>query len=1002
LADVRPIEFRLLGPPEVVVDGRPVPIGSLQQRAILVALLLARDAVVPSSELADVVWGDHPPASAAKTLQGLVWRLRRQLPGVDVLGQDEGYRLVAGTEAVDARRFERLVTEGQRAAEQHKSEQATAAFEAALSLWRGPALGEFASWPFAQAEVARLDEARFGAIEDLAEAELALGRTASALARLEPLVQRWPLRERAVGHLMVALYRAGRQADALAAYQSLRRNLVEELGVEPTPALRDLDAAILCHSDELAPAGPLRSQARDVPRDNLPTSLNPFVGRATELGELSALLAENRLVTLTGPGGAGKTRLALEVARAVRDWFSDGVWLADLTVVADGAMVAPAIATGVGLLVGELAQPDRDLVANLTQRLRSRRHLLVLDNCEHVIDAAITAAHALLQTCPGLTILATSRESLSVTGEVVFSVPPLSLPSEDVGCADRSGGPESLLRFDAVALFCTRARAADRTFALSEANADPVVRICRRLDGLPLALELAAARARVLGAKELAQQLDNRFASLGEGPPTTPRRHQTLGAALDWSHGLLSHDEQAVFHRLAVFPGTFDLDAVRAVAGDDAIGLFLRLVDKSLVALVRDDSRIRYQLLESVRAYACDKLAAAGGFDRAQRSHRDAFLALAIAMVDDAEGWWDAGRFQRLHSDYPNFIGALEWSWASGDHDAVVWICAALTLYWDWSGYPEAYEWMERAVATPIPSPAMRRPAVLVRLALALLLRNVHGEVDGRAPALIAQALEIAEASGDPFARAMARIRAFEQAVITGHPEDAPEHLRQAEDAFQAFGPAMAALYETAWVQLALAAGDLDRAAQTLEGPLETLRTTTDHSYLLALAQGTAALLRARAGDRSALDLAAEALAATRHFPVPLAVVMALARAADAAVLLDRPDDARPLVVELVDILRQLGTRRWAAEAHELAAIVLSDDQRRSAAVALGAADRLRTELGEHPGAALPLTGALEAASDRISRALGPEEFRFHKEKGATLPVDEALAFVAAQLRHSG
>ena len=431
---------------------------------------------------------------------------------------------------------------------------------------------------------------------------------------------------------------------------------------------------------------------------------------------------------------------------------------------------------------------------------------------------------------------------------MVFSVPPLSLPSADVGSAAGTGGTESLLRFDAVALFCARAHTADRTFALSESNADAVVRICRRLDGLPLALELAAARARVLGTKELAQQLDNRFASLGEGPRTAPPRHHTLGAALDWSHGLLSPGEQAVFHRLAVFPATFDLDSVRAVAGPDAVGLFLRLVDKSLVALIPDESGVRYQLLESVRAFAFDKLTAAGGIAETQRSHRDAFLALAMAMVDDAERWWTAGRFHQLHSDYPNFIAALDWSWASGDHDAVVWICAALKLYWDWSGYPEAYDWMERAVGVPISSPAMNRPASLVRLALALLLRNFRGEGDGRAVALITEALEIAEASGDPFARAMAGIRAFDHALVTGHPEDAPEHLRRAEDAFHAFGPAMEALYDIAWVQVALAAGDLDGAAQALEPPLEILRTTTDHSYLLSYAQGTAALLRARAG----------------------------------------------------------------------------------------------------------------------------------------------------------
>jgi len=996
--DVSPIELRLLGTLEVLVDQRVVPIGSLQQRAILVALLLARDSVVPPDQLADVVWGEHPPVTVTKTLQGLVWRLRKHLPGVDLCGGEEGYCLVAGTDAVDARRFERLVTEGRRAAEQGRTEAAAAALEAALALWRGPALGEFASWPFAQAEAARLDDARLAAVEDLAEAELALGRTASALARLQPVVRRSPLRERAVGHLMVGLYRAGRQAEALAAYQSLRRSLAEELGLEPTPVLRELESAILRQSDELLPTvvAPFRHHLRD----NLPTSLTTFVGRAGERAELQGLLAENRLVTLTGPGGAGKTRLALEVATAQRDRFPDGVWLADLTAVAERAMVAPTIAAAVGLLVGELAKPDRDLEAALAERLQSRQLLIVLDNCEHLIDAAATAVHALLGSCPGLAVLATSREPLSVTGEVVFTVPPLSLPSAGSGSACETRVAESLLSFDAVALFCARAHAADRAFALSEANSDAVVRICRRLDGLPLALELAAARTRVLGTKELARQLDDRFAALGKGPRTAPPRHQTLRAALDWSHDLLSPAEQAVLHRLAVFPATFDLDAVRAVAGPDSVGPFTRLVDKSLVNVIPHGPGVRYQLLESVRAYALDRLVAAGGVAEAQRSHRNAFLALAVGLVNDAEGWRSAGRFHRLHIDYANFTAALECSWTSGDHDAVVWICAALWLYWHFSGHPEAFDWTERAVSVPITSPPMMLPASLTRWALALLLPNFRANAEGRASALITDAIEIAEASGHPLARAMARIRAADHALITGHPDEAEEHLRRMEEQSQALGAEIEAVYELFRAMVALATGDFDKAAQALDRPLETLHATD--SYLLPAAQGTLALLRARAADPSALVLAGEAVAASRKFPVPQVVVMALARAAEVAILLGRPDDARPPLLELLDTLRQIGARRWVAEVHELAAIVLGDEQPDTAALALGAAERLRRALGEPPGPAFLLAGALAAATEGIRSALGPEEFSSQQARGAVLPVDEALGLVAAALRTGG
>jgi predicted ATPase/DNA-binding SARP family transcriptional activator len=885
--DTEAIEFRLLGPPEVVLGGSVVPVGSQQQRALLVAFLLARDAVVTSDRLIDVLWGDDPPPTAASTLRGLVWRLRKHLPPATVEGCGDGYRLVAGDEGVDVRRFDRLLAVGRRAADQDP-DTAAGALADALSLWRGTALGEFASWPFARAEAARLEEARLAASEDLAEAQLALGRVADALSRLEPLVAECPLRERAVGQLMVGLYRSGRQADALAAYQALRRALADELGLTPTPALRSLESAILQQDDELlrlspkpaeperrlvvlddtvaflftdiegstrawegdvaamgpdlarhdailsdvcaawegrifahtgdglcaafptaaaaigaavegqralqtpgwrrgepprvrmavhagaaqrrgdnwfgptlnrtarllgaAAAGqvvcsetaaalardvlpegaqlvdcgevdlpdlarpervfrcthpefpgssaPLRTAGRDRRRDNLPVPLTRFVGRAGELAEVEALVATHRLATLSGPGGAGKTRLALEVGARMADRFPDGVWFVDLAPISEAALVAPAVAAGVGLLVGELAKSG-NLEAALVERLRPRQLLVVLDNCEQVITGVALVAHSLLQGCPGLSVLATSREPLAVTGEVVFSVPPLSVPSAGQAFGDHPGVVESLRHFDAVALFCARAYDADRNFSLNEANADAVVRICRRLDGLPLALELAAARARVLGTKELAGQLDDRFAALGEGSRVAPPRHQTLRAAIDWSHDLLPPAEQAVLRRLAVFPATFALDAVRAVAGSDAVAPFLRLVDKSLVAVISDEGEVRYQLLESVRAYAAERMAASGELVEAERAHRDAFLALA-------EQWLSGDRYlttehmRSMDADYANYMAALEWSWTNDDPEAVVRLTAALMTYWTFAGRLESLAWTERAVSVPV------------------------------------------------------------------------------------------------------------------------------------------------------------------------------------------------------------------------------------------------------------------------------------------------------------
>ncbi len=1186
--DIRPIEFRLLGPPEVLVGGRVVPIGSLQQRAVLVALILAGDAVVPADALVDVVWGEHPPATASSTLRGLIWRLRKRLVVVDIEGRDDGYLLVAGDETVDARCFDRLVARARRASERSQTEAAAAAFGEALALWRGPALGELATWPFARVEAARLDEARLAAVEDLAEAELALGRVADALNRVEPVVREWPLRERAVGQLMLGLYRSGRQAEALAAYQTLRRALADELGLDPTPALRDLEAAILRQSDELliparapadpgrrpvvfgdtaaflftdieastraweadgaamasdlarhdviltdvcaawdgqvfahtgdglgvafptaaaaigaavegqralqmtgwcqtvpprvrmaihagaaqrrgdnwfgpalnraarlltvasgghvvcseaaaglardllphqvelvdcgevdlpdlarpervyqvthpelpGPSAPLRAHARGRPLDNLPIPLTEFVGRAGELAELRSLVAANRLVTLVGPGGSGKTRLALEVAGTMRDRFPDGVWLVELASVSDGDLVARTIAGGIGLLVRELGESGRGVTEALGERLRSRRLLIVLDNCEQVVEAAASVAHALLASCPGLTILATSREGLAVTGEAVFSIPPLSLPSSDH--RHETDSVEALQTFDAVALFCARAREADRHFSLNDANADAVVRICRRLDGLPLALEIAAARARVLGTKELAEQLDDRFAALGDGPRTAPARHRTLRAAIDWSHDLLSPAEQDVLHRLAVIPGTFDLGTVRAVAGADAVAPFTRLVDKSLVGTTGAEPGLRYHLSESVRAYAADKLAATGGTAEAQRAHRDAFLALAVAWPPAEPDRMTAARFRRLDADYPSFMAALEWSWANGDHDDAVRFAAAMFLYWYWSGHHEACDWMERAAGVPVSSPAMVAPAVMARVGCAYLLRNFGRDSGGRAESLLAEAIEVADAGDDALSRARARQFAAQVAMVTGRLDDARELLGEARRWCRSAGSEFAEIVcdrQSAWI--ALSAGDLEEAQQFLRRPLESLASAADtpdvpHNL------GTAALVRAQAGDRSATRLGEEAVAAARRFPVPQLLVMALARAAEAAVLSGTPADARPNVVELVDTLRRLGARCWVAEAYELAAIVFGNDQPETAALALGAADRLRNALGEPASPAFLLGPSLEAAGERVLSALGQDEFAAQKATGAGLPIDEALSLVATRLRNCG
>jgi predicted ATPase len=673
--------------------------------------------------------------------------------------------------------------------------------------------------------------------------------------------------------------------------------------------------------------------------------------------------------------------------------------LVELASVSDGNLVARTIAGGIGLLVGELAESGRGVTEALGERLRTRRLLIVLDNCEQVVEAAASVAHALLASCPGLTILATSREGLAVTGEAVFSIPPLSLPSSDH--RHEADGVEALQTFDAVALFCARAREADRHFSLNDANADAVVRICRRLDGLPLALEIAAARARVLGTKELADQLDDRFAALGDGPRTAPARHRTLRAAIDWSHDLLSPAEQDVLHRLAVIPGTFDLGTVRAVAGAAAVAPFTRLVDKSLVGTTGAEPGLRYHLSESVRAYAADQLAATGGTAEAQRAHRDAFLAIVLSWPA-ADLWMTAEIFRRLDADYPSFMAALEWSWANGDHDDAVRLAAAMWVYWYWSGHHEACDWMERAAGVPVSSPAMVAPAVMARAGCGFLLRNFGRDSGGRAGLLLAEAIEVADAGDDALIRARARHFAASVAMVTGRLDDARELLGQARRWCRSAGSVFAEIDNdrmSAW--MALSTGDLEGAEQFVRRALESLASAADNPQV-PHTLGVAALVRAQAGDRSATRLGEEAVAAARRFPVPQLLVMALARAAETAILSGTPADARPLVVELVGTLRRLGARGWVAEAYELAAIVFGGDQPETAAIALGAADRLRNALGEPAGPAFLLGPALEAAGQHVLSALGPDEFAAQKATGASLPIDEALALVATRLRNGG
>ena len=630
------LEFRVLGPLQVERDGRLLPLGGFKQRGVLALLLLGRNRPVSRDQLVDVLWGERPPASAANSIQIYVSKLRRLLgdgdsaDGSAIVTEPPGYRLRVPPGELDADRFERLITAGSEALGAGKADRAEKTFAHALTLWHGPPFADFAGEPFAQAEIARLEQLRLRALEEQIEARTALGCHATVLTQLPTLVDLHPLEERLRAQLMVALYRSGRQADALAVYQDFRSRLADELGLDPSPGLREIERQILRHDSallasaspqapELPSAAPGDFPERAAERTNLPTPPTPLIGREQELQEASQLLRAHRIVTLTGPGGSGKTRLALQLAAdAVRD-FPDGVVWIPLQALSDPELVVPTIARAVG--------SGETLVENANRRL-----LLVLDNFEQLLGAASRVGNLAAQL-PELKLLVTSREPLHLAAEYEYPVAPLR-------------------EQEAVALFIERASAAKPDFIDDGA----VEEICLRLDCLPLALELAAARVKALSASALLKRLDRRLPILTGGSRDAPERQRTLRATIAWSYELLAEDEQRAFARLAVFTGGCTLEAAEQVCQTD-LDTVAALIDKSLLRREGD----RYLMLETIGEYALERLEASGELDEFRQRHADYYLEQARSVELLIRSPQAAGAIDRLEPEHDNLRAALQW-----------------------------------------------------------------------------------------------------------------------------------------------------------------------------------------------------------------------------------------------------------------------------------------------------------------------------------------------------
>ncbi|WP_433159663.1 BTAD domain-containing putative transcriptional regulator [Kribbella sp. CA-247076] len=1014
------MRFGVLGPVTAWTDaGEPVTIQGLKVRALLADLLAHEGRPVPADRLIDDLWGSQLPGNPAGTLSAKVSQLRRAFedaePGSRALVKSgpAGYSITVDSTSYDALTFADRIAAGQ--------------LGEALALWRGPAYADFADEAFVETAVARLNEQRLTAVETWSDA---------SVSELAALVAEHPLRERLRASHMRALYRSGRQSEALDSYEDLRRLLADELGLDPSPELVALHQSIL--TQEL----PSR-------RSNLPAQLTELIGRADALADVSSALASSRLVTLTGPGGVGKTRLALAAAAQVTERFADGVILVELAAVTPAALsVSSSLTDAVqaALDVRELAGPAENVVERLAAVMGSR--LLVLDNCEQVVSEVAELTDRLLAAAPGLRVLATSREPLGLAGEVVWTVPTLDVPGRDAEL-------DVVGQCSAVQLFVARASAAARDFTLSAETAADVAVLCRRLDGIPFALELAATRVRALGVRGLVARLDDRFRLLATGHRGAAPRQQTLLAMIDWSWELLSPDEQVVLRRLAVHADGCTPDAAAVVCaepGVDVLDVLVRLVDRSLVVPVQASEGPRYRLLESVAAYCTEKLLEAAELETVQQRHLEYYTAFAEEARPHLYGAEQGRWLQLLDEDTPNLRSAVDRAVASGQLDLAERLVDSLAWYWYLRG--RSAEALRSLAAVP---DSARAGAWRVGFRYVQGDSGAARERDrwldgadahaqwwiafagsdvgdlGTCQALLEAALKTFEADDDQWgvaavltARAkFAHVRSDVAALYA----DASESAR----IFRSLGDRWGVLQATSWLSAhAEITGDFDKAARLqregvqlaeelglwpeLAGSLgmlgwtdirqgdyegarahaeRALRVATeqDQRSTQALAEIVLAFAARRTGalDEAETRLRALVDEARQHEEAVLYLSMVLSELAYVMELRGDPEAALKLHVEAFHISEEYESLRGMAWSLEGIAACLPDKQ--VAAQLLGAVDTIRTTEGF---VVAPAEGSDNSRAAAAARAvLGDAAYEIAWDQGTTLSADQAFRLMA-------